>query len=283
MSLPVVLRNAAALERWRKAGRGSVGFVPTMGALHRGHLSLVQRARRDNARVLVSIFVNPTQFGPTEDFERYPRDLGADRRLLAEVPGAAIYAPSVSEIYPEGFATVIKVGGPLGQVLEAAWRPGHFEGVATVVARLFVLAKAERAYFGLKDYQQFLVIRRMSADLGLPVKVIGCPIVREADGLAMSSRNRYLEPAQRRASLALSAALRAAKALAAKGEKSPRRLEAAGLRVLRKVRGLKVQYFAVADARALQPLKRLDRPAMALTACVLGKTRLIDNMSLRLP
>ena len=278
----MVLRNAAALERWRKTGRGSVGFVPTMGALHQGHLSLVQKARRDNPRVLVSIFVNPTQFGPKEDFKRYPRDLGGDSQLLSVVPGTAVYAPSVAEIYPQGFATVVKVGGALGQVLEAEWRPGHFEGVATVVARLFALVKAERAYFGLKDYQQFLVIRRMSADLGLPVKVVGCPIIREADGLAMSSRNRYLEPAQRQAALALSSALRAAKALAAKGEKSPRRLEAAGLRALRKVNGLRVQYFSVADAQSLQPLKRLDRPAFALTACQLGKTRLIDNMSLRL-
>jgi pantoate--beta-alanine ligase len=279
--LPPLLRTAAALERWRKAGRGSLGFVPTMGALHTGHLSLVQRARRENPRVLVSIFVNPTQFGPKEDFKRYPRDMGGDRLLLAAVPGVAVYAPNVDEIYPPDFVTTIKVGGSLGRVLEAELRPGHFEGVATVVARLFALAKPDQAYFGLKDYQQFLVIRRMVLDLALPLKVKGCPTVREADGLALSSRNRYLDPAQREGALVLSRALRQVKALAAKGERNVSRLEAAGRRTLRQLRGMKLQYFAVADAQSLEPLRRLDRPAVALTACLLGHTRLIDNMNLR--
>jgi pantoate--beta-alanine ligase len=280
VSLPVVLGNAAALERWRMAGKGKLGFVPTMGALHAGHLSLVRRARQENARVLVSIFVNPTQFGPKEDFKRYPRDLNGDRALLAAVPGTAVYAPSVDEVYPEGFATTVKVGGALGERLEAEWRPGHFEGVATVVARLFALAKADAAYFGLKDYQQFLVIRRMALDLGLPVKVRACETVREADGLALSSRNRYLDPRQRDLAAALSAALREVKRLAARGERSVSRLEKAGRRALGRVKGLKIQYFAVADAASLEPLRRLDGKAVALTACLLGKTRLIDNMRL---
>jgi pantoate--beta-alanine ligase len=280
VSLPAVLRRGAALERWRKSGRGRLGFVPTMGALHAGHLSLVRLARRENPRVLVSIFVNPTQFGPQEDFQRYPRTLAADRALLSAVPGVAVYAPSVEEIYPRGFATTVSVGGALGRVLEARWRPGHFEGVATVVARLFALAKPDTAYFGLKDYQQYLVIRRMAQDLGLPLKVQGCQTVRERDGLALSSRNRYLDPQQRVLAGALSGALREVRALAQSGERRVSRLEAAGRRRLSRTRGLALQYFAVAAAADLEPLKRLDRPAVALTACTLGATRLIDNLKL---
>ena len=278
MSLPLVLRSRAALERWRSRGKGSLGFVPTMGALHAGHLSLAQRARRENARVLVSIFVNPTQFGPKEDFKRYPRDLNGDRRLLAAVPGVAVYAPPVAEVYPAGFASTVKVEGSLGRVLEAQWRPGHFDGVSTVVARLFGLTRPDKAYFGLKDYQQYLVIRRMTQDLALPLSVVGCPIVRERDGLALSSRNRYLDPQRRALAVALSHALRAAGALAARGERRVDRLEAVGRRLLRGVPGLKLQYFAIADASSLEPLRRLDRPARALTACTLGRTRLIDNL-----
>lgn len=278
MSLPVILRSRTALERWRKRNKGSLGFVPTMGALHAGHLSLVQRARRENAQVLVSIFVNPTQFGPNEDFQRYPRDLGGDRRLLAAVPRVAVYAPSVAEVYPAGFVSTVKVEGSLGKVLEAQWRPGHFDGVSTVVARLFGLTLPDKAYFGLKDYQQYLVIRRMVEDLALPLNVIGCPIVRERDGLALSSRNRYLDPERRSLAVALSHALRAARALAARGEKRVARLEAVGAQLLRGVPGLKLQYFAVADPRTLEPLRHLNGPAQALTACVLGKTRLIDNL-----
>jgi pantoate--beta-alanine ligase len=280
VSLPLVLRNASAMERWRKSGQGSIGFVPTMGALHRGHLALVRQAKKKHRRVLVSIFVNPTQFGPKEDFKRYPRDLRGDRSLLAEVPGTAVYAPSVAEVYPRGFATTVSVGGSLGRVLEAAWRPGHFDGVATVVARLFALARPQAAYFGLKDYQQFLVIRRMATDLAFPLKVQGCATVREKDGLALSSRNRYLAPGQRLAALSLSRALKRVRALAARGERDVRTLETAGLAILRQAPGLKVQYFSVAHALTLEPLQRLQGPAVALTACMLGKTRLIDNMKL---
>lgn len=280
MTLPLVLRSSATLERWRAKGKGKLGFVPTMGALHAGHLSLVQRARKENPRVLVSIFVNPTQFGPSEDFARYPRDLQGDRRLLSGIPGVAVYAPPVKEVYPEGFATAIKVGGTLGRALEAQWRPGHFVGVATVVARLFGLTRPDRAYFGLKDYQQYLVIRHMVADLRLPVQVIGCPTLRESDGLALSSRNRYLDPRRRALAVALRYALGEAQELADRGEKRIAALESAGKKVLRRVPGLKVQYFSVADAETLAPLKRLDRPAVALTACLLGKTRLIDNLKI---
>jgi pantoate--beta-alanine ligase len=251
-----------------------------MGALHEGHLSLVRRALRENARVVVSIFVNPTQFGPHEDFSRYPRDLSGDRRLLAPLGPLLVYAPGVEEIYPAGFATTVKVGGPLGATLDAAWRPGHFEGVATVVARLFALVRPRAAYFGLKDYQQYLVVRRMAADLGIPVRVEGCPIVRESDGLAMSSRNRYLSPELRLKAAALSRALDRVAALAAGGEASAARLRWAGLKELSKVEGLETQYFEVADPGNLLPVRRLDGPARALTACLLGRTRLIDNRSI---
>jgi pantoate--beta-alanine ligase len=261
-------------------GKGGA-FVPTMGALHEGHLSLVRRARRAHKRVAVSIFVNPTQFGPNEDFSRYPRQLAADRRLLAAVPGVLLYAPSADEVYPKGFASTVRVGGSLASELEGRFRPGHFDGVATVVARLFALLGARHAYFGLKDYQQFQVIRRMTADLGLAVKLTGCPTVRERDGLALSSRNRYLNPLERGRATALIRALRAARGLARRGERSAARIQGAGLRVLRAVPGLKVQYFSLADAHSLAPLKRLDRPAVLATACVLGRTRLIDNLLLR--
>ena len=280
MNLPLVLRNASALERWRKRTTGSLGFVPTMGALHRGHLSLVQRARRENPRVVVSIFVNPTQFGPKEDFKRYPRDLPSDLALLAAVPGAVVYAPALSEIYPKDFVSKIQIGGALGQVLDAKWRPGHFDGVATVVARFFALVKPDQAYFGLKDYQQYLVIRRMALDFALPLKVKGCPIVRELDGLALSSRNQYLDSMQRTDASALIRALRMVKTKAAGGERNIKKLESFGRQVLKKTKGLKVQYLSIADAHTLEPLQRLDRKAIVLTACLLGHTRLIDNLSL---
>jgi pantoate--beta-alanine ligase len=202
--------------------------------------------------------------------------------LAAEGP-VLVYAPAVEDVYPAGFSSTVRVGGSLAEVLEAAWRPGHFDGVATVVARLFQLLRPAQAYFGLKDYQQFQVIRRMSADLALPLKLTGCPTVRDADGLALSSRNRYLTPAQRSQALALIQALRAAAAAAQRGERRASALQAAGLKRLRAERGLKVQYFSLADAATLAPLKRLDRPARLLTACVLGATRLIDNIAIQGP
>ena len=205
MSKTAVFRSAEALRR--SLGRGSVGFVPTMGALHEGHLSLVQRAKRDCKQVVVSIFVNPTQFGPKEDFKKYPRDLKGDLALLDQSGGIKVFAPGVSEVYPPGFASTIKVSGSLAERFEAEFRPGHFDGVATVVARLFGLVRPQAAYFGLKDFQQFRVIERMTQDLGLALKLVGCETLREADGLAMSSRNRYLSPEERAQAPALQQAL----------------------------------------------------------------------------
>lgn len=277
----LLARSAQELGWALGRGKGSLGFVPTMGALHKGHLSLVARSRRENARTVVSIFVNPTQFGPKEDFSRYPRTLKADLALLGSLGPMVVFAPRVEDIYPAGFCSSVTVGGTLGSVLEASFRPGHFDGVSTVVARLFGLVRPQRAYFGLKDYQQFQVIRRMNADLGLGLELIGCPTVREDDGLALSSRNRYLKPAERVKALALNRALLASASLAAKGERSAAKLKAAGLKVLKAVPGLKVQYFELAEASSLKPLKRLDAPAVMLTACGLGKTRLIDNMEIK--
>jgi len=277
VTLPLVVRSAAALRRRLARGQGDIGFVPTMGALHAGHLSLVSRAKRENRRVVVSIFVNPTQFSPDEDFSTYPRDLNADRRLLESEGPVLVYAPSASDIYPAGFSTTVKVGASLGSVLEAVFRPGHFDGVATVVARLFALVGPQRAYFGLKDYQQYLVIKRMTADLGLPVALTGCPIVREDDGLAMSSRNRRLSRGQRSKAAVLNRALGHVAALAASGEASAARLRSAGIDALRKVPGLKIQYFELADAGTLAPIRRLDKAARVLAACTLGSVRLIDN------
>ena len=277
---PRVFRRAAALRAALGRPRGGLGLVPTMGALHAGHLSLVRRALRQHSRVLVSIFVNPTQFGPDEDYARYPRNLAEDLTQLGPLDGVWVYAPATSDVYPPGFASRVTVGGSLSQGLEGAWRPGHFDGVATVVARLFRLLTPGAAYFGLKDYQQFQVVRRMTTDLGLGVRLVGCPTVREPDGLALSSRNRYLSPAQRQRASALIRALRASRALAERGERRGSALEAAGRVVLGRERGLRVQYFRLVDAGTLAPLELLDRPARLLTACRLGRTRLIDNIGL---
>ncbi len=283
MTLPALHRRAAELGRALARGSAGTGFVPTMGALHGGHLSLVARALRAHERVVVSVFVNPTQFGPREDFGAYPRALAGDRRLLGSLGAGRrllLYAPEASDVYPAGFATAVAVGGAAGIRLEGEFRPGHLAGVATVVARLFALVRPRAAYFGLKDYQQYLVVRRLARDLFPGLRVVGCPTVREDDGLAMSSRNRYLDPVARMRAVALNRSLLAAAEAARGGERSVRRLRRAALKVLSRVPGLTVQYFDIADARTLEPLRILDRPARALTACVLKGTRLIDNLAL---
>lgn len=273
---------AAALSGERRAGR-SIGFVPTMGALHEGHLTLVQRARAGNDVVVASIFVNPLQFGPTEDFERYPRDLAADARLLADAGVDHLFAPTVAEMYPAGaLATRIEVG-PIGAVGEGRYRPGFFAGVATVCVKLFNIVGADRAYFGEKDAQQLAVIRSVVADLNLPVTVVGCPTLREADGLAASSRNAYLTPAQRAAAPALSRALFAAQRAVVSGEVS-----AAAVRALVEGRVgaeplLALQYVDVFDAETFAPVQTVDRPAVLSLAAFAGETRLIDNVALAPP
>ncbi len=272
----LILSSTQRLREARPLLAEPVGFVPTMGALHEGHLSLVRRARAENASVLASIFVNPTQFGPQEDFSRYPRDLEADCRLLESAGCDAVFAPTAGDIYPEGFGTSIDVG-PVARPLEGERRPGHFAGVATVVARLLLLVRPERAYFGEKDAQQLAVIRRLVTDLALLVEIVGCPIVREPDGLAMSSRNAYLGPEERRAASVLFRSLDAAAALWATGRRGAGDLEAALLSVLQSEPLAKLDYASAVDPLTFEhPTIDAGDVLLALAVWV-GKTRLIDN------
>jgi pantoate--beta-alanine ligase len=282
MPAPRVLRHAAAfqktLESARRQGK-KVGFVPTMGALHPGHLSLVQRARKECGLVAVSIFVNPTQFGPKEDYTRYPRTLRQDLRLLSTAGPVLVFAPAAGEVYPEGGAASVSLQGPLVEHWEGASRPGHFNGVATVVAKLFGLVGPCRAYFGLKDYQQVCVVRRLVADLFLPVQTVACPTVRESDGLALSSRNRYLSPAERKSAPLLHQALQAAKARIRAGERKASVVRRSVLQVLERERRFRLDYFAVADPDTLAPLEKIPGRVWLGIAARLGNTRLIDNLS----
>jgi pantoate--beta-alanine ligase len=269
----------AELARERRQG-SAIGFVPTMGALHEGHVSLVRAAREANDVVIVSIFVNPLQFAPGEDFDRYPRQLQADLALLDPAGVDVVFHPRPERFTPPGRLTSVRVEGLTG-VLEGATRPGHFDGVTTIVTKLFNAVQPDRAYFGEKDYQQLAVIKRMAADLDQPVEVVGCPIVRELDGLAMSSRNAYLTPELRRDALALSAALHA---LAARwnGDVDYARRE---LRTtLSEAPNVRLDYAEVVDPETLEPLEGVAQgPVQALVAAWLGDTRLIDNIRLEPP
>ncbi len=262
------------------AGQSAVGFVPTMGFLHAGHLSLVRACRRENGLTVVSIFVNPAQFGAGEDLDRYPRDLERDTALLEEERVDVLFLPETAEIYPPRHATVVDVKG-LDAVLCGASRPGHFRGVATVVLKLFNLVRPQRAYFGQKDAQQALIIRRMVRDLHLPVEVRVMPIVRDADGLALSSRNVFLSPAERQAALLLPRALAAAAAMVAAGELDSARLKAAMARELAKDGRVQADYIAVAGLEDLAELTAV-KPGQTLIAAAVrvGRTRLIDNLIL---
>jgi pantoate--beta-alanine ligase len=277
-----------AVHRWRTAGE-RVGFVPTMGSLHAGHLSLLQQARQCSDRVIVSIFVNPLQFGPGEDFERYPRTPEEDSRLLQANGCDLLFSPSVPEMYPEGgtSATAVSVPG-LSQILCGEHRPGHFDGVATVVAKLFGIVQPDVAVFGEKDYQQLAVIRRMTADLALPVEVVGAPTVRASDGLAMSSRNRYLTSAERVVAPKLYATLQSlAQRLQSGGRdaltlENREELEGWGSEALRSA-GFKPDYVSIRDARTLA-LPGVDcAEIIVLAAARLGRARLIDNLRVGLP
>jgi pantoate--beta-alanine ligase len=271
----------AALELPRRAG-GTIGLVPTMGYLHEGHLSLLRAARAECDLVVMSLFVNPTQFGPGEDLDRYPRDEDRDLELAAEAGVDFVYAPTVEEVYPEGFATAVEVGGNLTGVLDGdpdRRGAGHFRGVATVVAKLFNAVAPDVAYFGQKDAQQAVVIRRMARDLDFPVRIEVLPTVREADGLAMSSRNAYLKPEERRRAAALSRALALAErrardeSLQAGLEAARRELEAAGI---------EPEYLEARDAEELEPVSALNgRPVLVAVAARFGAARLIDNVLIR--
>ncbi len=279
--MPDVVNTIASLRDVvgrRRAAGARIGLVPTMGALHDGHLALVREARTRCDFVVVSIFVNPAQFAPHEDFDRYPRTLQADVDKL-DGTGATdiVFAPGVEEVYPQGFATRLEVGGPSGG-LETDFRPHFFGGVATVVSKLLIAAMPDMAIFGEKDYQQLLVIRRMAVDLGLPVEIRGAAIVREADGLAMSSRNAYLSPDERKVAGKLNLVLKDTIAKARSGTKIAD-AEAYGLQALREVGFDSVDYVALRDAETLATIESVDRPARVLAAARIGATRLIDNMA----
>lgn len=259
----------------RASGR-SIGLVPTMGALHEGHLSLVRAARRENDVVLVSLFVNPTQFGPNEDLARYPRDLEGDRKKLEDEGADLLWRPPVEEVYPPGYQTYVRVED-LETRLDGASRPGHFRGVATVVSKLFHVCLPHRAYFGQKDAAQVAVIRRLVQDLSFPLQVIVCPIVREPDGLAMSSRNAYLSPADRQAATVLYRSLQAALSLYHAGNHAAESIRQCLTASISCEPRAKLDYAAVVDPDTLQPLDQVTGPTLLAVAAWFGGTRLIDN------
>jgi pantoate--beta-alanine ligase len=258
---------------------GRVGLVPTMGYLHEGHLSLVRRAREECDHVVVSIFVNPAQFGPREDLSKYPRDLDRDLRLLEPLGVNLVWMPTAEIMYPPGYQTWVEVEG-ITRPLEGSMRPGHFRGVTTVVAKLFNAVQPDKAYFGQKDAQQAAVIRQMRRDLNFPLEIVVCPIVREPDGLAMSSRNMYLDPEQRKAATVLSRSLRAVQEAYATGERDAEKLRGKMKEVLAGEPLADVQYVSCADYDTLEELDTVTGKALLSMAVFMGKTRLIDNLIL---
>jgi pantoate--beta-alanine ligase len=275
-----ILRTVAELREWsrqeRNDGGNTIGLVPTMGALHAGHASLIRAAKASVGFVAVSIFVNPTQFGPNEDFARYPRSFDADC-ALAEAEGAdVVFAPSVEELYPEGAATFVEVEG-LSHRLDGKSRPGHFRGVATVVAKLMIAAEPDLAFFGQKDAAQVAVLRRMVADLRLATEIVVCPTVREADGLALSSRNVYLSAEERVQALTLSRAVRQAEALFASGERRADKFVEAARDTLASAQEIREDYIALVDWATLLPVEIAERGSLFAVAAFVGATRLIDN------
>jgi len=274
-----VLSTITEFREVRKKLRGSVGFVPTMGYLHEGHLVLVRRAREENKTVVVSIFVNPTQFGPSEDFARYPRDPERDLAMLEKEKVALVFMPSVEEMYPEGFCSWVELE-KVTERLEGAVRPGHFRGVTTVVAKLFNIVQPTRAYFGQKDAQQVVVIKRMVADLNMNLDIVVVPTHREPDGLAMSSRNIYLSPEERQAALVLWKSLNLAQQLWRQGERKAERVQQQMIALIQKEPLAKIDYVSIAEPETLEEIAKIDRPALVSLAVRIGKTRLIDNITL---
>ncbi|MFC5862455.1 pantoate--beta-alanine ligase [Acidicapsa dinghuensis] len=275
----LIFKTIEELRAWSRAvhvKQGTVGLVPTMGALHDGHLTLVRAARAGNSAVVASIFVNPTQFGPNEDFAKYPRTFEADCALLEAEGVDAVFAPAPEEMYRAGAATFVEVEG-LSNRLDGGSRPGHFRGVATVVAKLFIAAEPDRAYFGQKDAAQVAVLRRMTADLGLPLELIICPIVREPDGLALSSRNRYLSPDERWQALVLSRAVRAVESAYRGGETDAGKLISLARVEFLKEPQVRVDYIALVDWETLLPVEKAEAGSLFAVAAWVGSTRLIDN------
>jgi pantoate--beta-alanine ligase len=274
-----VAKTIAEARALRQKLSGTVGFVPTMGYLHEGHLALVKQARIENSAVIVSIYVNPTQFGPREDFGAYPRDLDRDLELLRGEGVDIVFVPSDDEMYPSAFGSWVDIE-KVTERLEGASRQGHFRGVATVVAKLFNIVQPTRAYFGQKDAQQAVVIKRMVADLNMGIEIVVVPTVRESDGLAMSSRNIYLSSKERQAATILFKALTLARQLLQGGEKDVGKIRRQMTSLIQKEPLAQIDYVSIADAETLGELNLIDRPALASLAVRIGKTRLIDNMPL---
>jgi pantoate--beta-alanine ligase len=274
-----VSTTIAEMRGIRQGLEGEVGLVPTMGYLHEGHLVLVRQARQENESVVVSIFVNPTQFAPHEDFKSYPRDTERDLALLEAERVDVVFMPDVEEMYPKGFGTCVDVEG-VTERLEGASRPTHFRGVATVVIKLFNIIEPDRAYFGQKDAQQALVIKKMVADLNMDIEIVAVPTVREPDGLALSSRNIYLSPEERQAALALWEVLNLAQRLHSQGERDASKLRHTIRALIESEPRAKIDYISIADAESLEELEHIDCPALVSLAVWIGNTRLIDNVIL---
>lgn len=282
--IPIITRiddMQAAMAIVRRGGK-TIGFVPTMGALHEGHLSLVDASAAECDYTVASVFVNPTQFGPGEDFEKYPRDIDADVALLKERGVDMVFAPEVDEMYPENSCTFVELDG-IALPLEGKFRPGHFRGVATIVLKLFHAVAPDRAYFGQKDYQQTLVVKRMVTDLLVPVEIRVCPIVREPDGLAMSSRNAYLDKEARQHALVVPKCLLNVEAMIAAGERDVATILVAARAMFDKVPNAKIDYIALVDPDTLAPVEQIHGRTLAAIAAHLGSTRLIDNRIIHPP
>ena len=278
-----ILRTVQEIQAFSKAAKDSgksIGLVPTMGALHEGHLTLMRRARQENDVVIASVFVNPTQFGPNEDFDAYPRRFEEDCKKMETVPVDAVFHPEPKEMYPEGYCTYVNVEGDITKKLCGAQRPGHFRGVATVVTKLMNLSRADRAYFGQKDAQQVVVVKRFVSDLNIPTEVVMVPIVREESGLARSSRNQYLSSEEKEAALVLSRSLKKGKGAFEGGEKDVETLK----KIVRDEIGTEptavIDYVDIYSFPALLPIEKAEQPALLAIAVKIGKTRLIDNVIL---
>ncbi|WP_160680148.1 pantoate--beta-alanine ligase [Clostridium sp. C8-1-8] len=268
------------IGHWKREGL-SVGLVPTMGYLHEGHGSLIETAHKENDKVVVSVFVNPIQFGPTEDLDKYPRDLERDSKIVEDFGGDLIFTPTPSEMYVEDFASFVEVSN-LTEGLCGAKRPGHFRGVCTVVTKLFNIVTPDKAYFGEKDAQQLAVIKKMVRDLNVPIEIVGCPIVREADGLAKSSRNVYLSSEERTAALILSKSLAKAKEALNNGERASKSLSQLIIDTLSSEPLAKIDYVEIVDILSLMPVENIEKDILIALAVYIGKTRLIDNFTYRL-
>ena len=275
-----IINSPNAVRAWvkdqKKQGK-SVGFVPTMGFLHEGHLSLMQKARTENDVVIVSIFVNPTQFGPGEDLESYPRDFERDKELCDSVGVDVIFAPGVKDMYPDGYSTYVDCEGDITKQLCGASRPTHFKGVTSVVSKLFLIVAPDRAYFGQKDAQQVAVIEKMVRELNFDVEIVPCPIVREADGLAMSSRNTYLNELERKDALVLSEALNLCQETVKNGEQNTEKLIQLMKKHIQRADSAQIDYVQIVDAKTLLPIGELQDDYLVALAVKIGKTRLIDN------